>query len=228
MSNENLKRQIERIQKLMTLAMADPDSPEATAASKKAAELLAKYELDMADLTEENKHDILNETFKNYSKHHLAWEKYLLGGLVSAFDVHPVITYEDIKRTQVSYKIFGKKQDLVMAAFIFKVVRRAVIKRGEKLYKYLKERTAFQNGFVYAVGHRLNEIKEEREKHRTEMTSALAVQNKADVDAFVRETHGKLKATTPKVKAPQTHEESQAFYTGVQEGENISLSTPIE
>ena len=88
---ENMERTIERIQKLMALAMSDPDTPEAKAAAAKAAELLAKYELDMADLNEENKNDILEETFKSYRKEDEHWEQMLLAVLRSTFDIHVVV-----------------------------------------------------------------------------------------------------------------------------------------
>lgn len=227
MGTDDLQRQIERIQKLLALAMADPDTPEAIAASKKAAELLAKYELDMADLTEENKNDVLMEKLKNYNSHHQKWEATLLTVLRETFDVHPVVVVGDNGR---SYEIFGKKQDLVMVVFLFKTVRRFAIKRGEKLYKLVKERTAFQNGIILAVARRLQDIKLERQQHRTEHTTALAVQNKTEVINYVKNLYKKLKMKTIKTKgfSPSNSKEQKAFHKGVEEGKKLSLNTPIE
>ena len=105
---EGMERTIERIKKLMALAMSDPDTPEAKSAALKAAELLAKYKLDMADLTEENKNDVLEEQFKNYDSNNGNWEKMFLSVLMNVFDIHVVV--DKSRERNDLYRLFGKKQ----------------------------------------------------------------------------------------------------------------------
>ena len=225
---ENMERTIERIKKLMTLAMSDPDTPEAKAAAKKAAELLAKYELDMADLTEENKNDILEERFKNYNPFNMDWERKFIGVLMSTFDIYGVTDISDPK--QASYRLFGKKQDIVLCSYFFKMVRRIAVKKGEELYRTQKMRTAFQEGLITAIAWRFYEMKQARQDLRTETTTALAVQNQADVAKYVRDLFGDAlqKGEAPKQRKITTREEYEAYTKGEKIGKDIPLHTPLE
>ena len=225
---ENMERAIERIKKLMALAMSDPDTPEAKAASMKAAELLAKYELDMADLTEENKNDILNEEFKSYDKNHENWEQMLLAVLQGTFDISVVVDYGKYRGDRMTYRMFGKKQDLVLCVYFFKMIRRIAVKRAEIEYKTQYLRTSFQIGLINSIGLRFLEIKKKRQEHRTEMTSALAVQNRADVDKYIHDmfpNSDRHEIQRPKLT---TRQEVEAFRRGESVGKDIPLHTPLE
>jgi hypothetical protein len=223
---EAMQRTIERIQKLMALAMSDPDTPEAKSAAAKAAELLAKYELDMADLTEENKNDILEESFKVYNSSDANWEQTFLVILRNVFDIHVVI---DSKEQQKLYRLFGKKQDLVLCVYFFKMVRRIAIKRAELEYKTKALRNKFQCGLVNSIGERFMEMKEKRQEHRTEMTSAVAVRNREDVEDHVKSLFPKLRnkrvSTSPSLT---TQAELNAYKRGSVVGKEIPLHTPLE
>ena len=223
---ENMERTIERIQKLMALAMSDPDTPEAKAAAAKAAELLAKYELDMADLNEENKNDILEETFKSYRKEDEHWEQMLLAVLRSTFDIHVVV--DVAYRGKITYRMFGKKQDLVLCSYFFKMIRRLTIKRSETEYKTTHLRYSFRCGLINSIAMRFMEIKKTRQEHRTEMTTALAVQNRADVDRYIAEKFKncrKHEIGKPKIT---TDAEYRAWKRGEEIGKNVPLNTPLE
>lgn len=224
---ESMERTIERIKKLMALAMSDPDTPEAKSAAKKAAELLAKYELDMADLNEENKNDILEEQFKNYNPFNVEWEKKFIAVLINTFDIYSVI---DMSDRQTKYRLFGKKQDLVLCTYFFKMVRRIAVKKGEELYRTQKLRSAFQEGLINSIAYRFLEMKEVRQEYRTETTTALAVQNQADVIRHVENLFGAdLKYDTPpRAKKVTTREEYDAWKRGEKIGKDIPLNTPLE
>lgn len=224
---ESMERTVERIKKLMALAMSDPDSPEAKSASLKAAELLAKYELDMTDLTEENKNDILEENFKSYAKEHESWEQMLLVILRNVFDIHVVVD-GDRRGNDLRYRMFGKKQDLVLCVYFFKMIRRVAIKRAEVEFKTKHLRASFQSGLINSIGHRFFEIKKARQEHRTEMTSAVAVQNRADVDKYIQEMFPdmrKHRIAKPKLTSEAEH---NAWKRGEIVGKDIPLSTPLE
>jgi hypothetical protein len=223
---ENMERTVERIKKLMALAMSDPDTPEAKSAALKAAELLAKYELDMADLTEENKNDVLEEQFKNYDANNGNWEKMFLSVLMNVFDIHVVI--DKSNRNEVLYRLFGKKQDLVLCVYFFKMIRRIAIKRAEVEYKTKAMRNSFQCGLIDSIGHRFFEMKEKRQEHRTDMTTALAVSNRKDVTNYVNELFPNLqkgRISKPNIK---TEAEAKAFRNGKKVGKDIPLNTPLE
>jgi hypothetical protein len=223
---EAMQRTIERIQKLMALAMSDPDTPEAKSAAAKAAELLAKYELDMADLTEENKNDILEESFKVYNPNDANWEQTFLVILRNVFDIHVVL---DSKDQQKIYRLFGKKQDLVLCVYFFKMVRRIAIKRAELEYKTKALRNKFQCGLVASIGERFMEMKEKRQEHRTEMTSAVAVRNREDVEDHVNNLFPKLRNKRVNTKPTiTTQAELNAYKRGSAVGKEIPLHTPLE
>ena len=223
---EGMERTIERIKKLMALAMSDPDTPEAKSAALKAAELLAKYELDMADLTEENKNDVLEEQFKNYDANNGNWEKMFLSVLMNVFDIHVVV--DKTNRNEVLYRLFGKKQDLVLCVYFFKMVRRIAIKRAEVEYKTKAMRNSFQCGLIDAIGHRFFEMKEKRQEYRTEMTTALAVCNREDVMAHVNSVFPKLRKGRVQKPNIKTEAEAKAFRNGRKVGKEIPLNTPLE
>ena len=222
---ENMERTIERIKKLMALAMSDPDTPEAKSAALKAAELLAKYELDMADLTEENKNSVLEEQFKNYDPNNGNWEKMFLTILMNVFDIHVVI---DKSKDETLYRLFGKKQDLVLCVYFFKMVRRTAIKRAEVEYKTKALQNSFQCGLIDSIGHRFFEMKEKRQEHRTETTTALAVCNRQEVLDHVNGMFNKLrKSRVPRPKV-SSEAEMKAWKKGKAVGKGIPLNTPIE
>lgn len=223
---ESMDRTVERIKKLMALAMSDPDTPEAKSAALKAAELLAKYELDMADLTEENKNEIHEEQFKNYDPKNTSWEQTFLMVLMNVFDINVVVT--NTRDNSTIYRLFGKKQDLVLCTYFFKMVRRVAVKRGEAEYKTQALRKSFQSGLIDAIGHRFFEMKEKRQEHRTETTTALAVCNRKEVEDYIKRLFPQAKKKRTAEFKVKTQAELDAFLKGKETGKDIPLNTPIE
>lgn len=149
-NKETLEKMLEKVKKLLSLAGNNPSEEEAIAASLKAQELIAKYNLDLSDLDKEKLEISQEEYTTGVDK---SW-KYGLAQAVA--DNFRVMNYWVGKRKVVFY---GYKQDAMVAVsvfeYLFKTGERGARAACRKSYKEYGTETgvyySYTRGFTAGV-----------------------------------------------------------------------------
>lgn len=211
----NTERILDKVKKLLALAQDPGAAPnEAETAGRQAAALLAKYNLDLGDLTDrelEAEWDITEAEMpgarpgKQNPKEVPAW----IGIMAYGVKVYT--------RTRVSkrggYVIYrGARQDVELAHWMLK----ALIDLAYKQSKASSEPGPFRNGFATAVQHRLKALARDRDSTEREAGStALVVADK--LQAKLDELYGS------EGRSRKAHTRSSA--EGYSAGQSVALPT---
>ncbi len=212
LSQDNAKKAIiDKVSKLLELANSTPHSEEAATAKNMAASLLAKHNMSIGDLQDE---DIIKvEEFK--AKRQFNYTKSLYDSIGSFTGVaflyssgnHPIFFY------------VGKRENIEAFRYMLSVVISQMERQWEQ-YEY-KHRTTKQRwclGFAYGVDDKCKEIKKAAENKVSEKGLVLideAAQALANYKKSNKVKPAKLKGT-------------KASYDGYQAGKNVSLNKGVE
>lgn len=135
MSEEKI---IQKIQNLLDLSNNNPSEEEAIAAAAKAQELMAKYDIQFADLGGENAEEITEETFYDNGKHEMKkWKRGLANVVAKNFRCkHYILDKKHIV-------FYGHAQDAKIALNVFTYLYTT----GNKLannYYYNKKKMGYE------------------------------------------------------------------------------------
>lgn len=147
---ETLEKMLEKVKKLLSLAGNNPSEEEAIAASLKAQELIAKYNLDLSDLDKEKLEIAQEEYTTGVDK---SWKYGLAQAVANNFRV---MNYWIGNRKVVFY---GYKQDAAVAVsvfeYLFKTGERGARKACREHYKKYGTETgvyfSYTRGFTAGV-----------------------------------------------------------------------------
>ena len=207
---------IQKIQNLLDLANNNPSEAEAIAAAAKAQELMAKYDIEMADLGGEAAEEIVEEIFYDNGKHEMKKWKSGLAEVIS-------------RNFKCKYYILGKKNivfyghaiDAKAALSTFTYLYSV----GNKLatnYYYNKKKAgqetrgvmnSYLSGFKAGVGDKLD----------AQCTALMIITPKDVEDAFEEMT-----ANWKHTKTTITIHDSEAFNQGKIDGKNAMSSKQLE
>ena len=223
MNEEAMERTIERIRKMMTLALSAPDTEEGKNASDMAAKLLAKYDLAMSDLTEETKFDATEDFVPYRGGGDRRWCDALVATIAYAFDCKAVVHSD-------KYSFIGMKQDVVFATWLLKTLRRSISKRSEEAFpstKKEKQRGMFKYGCVVSISKRLSDMKRKREEQASSCSS-LVLRKEDAVDLYLKNKYPDTRRHDIQKEVATSPEDVKAYINGVEVGKELSLAQPVE
>lgn len=172
---------LSRIQKLLNLARNNPSVEEAASAMGAALRLMAKHNLEeadiiRADLSRPNSDNVVRHVFENgpnYQKRVANWYNILVTGVGQTLNCHMVITRGS--RHQLTLAIHGYKSDVMVAAWLVEYIQgqatrladaawateRDIIVRWHDRTPWASERTRFKENYLHGlIGAVLTRVKE--------------------------------------------------------------------
>lgn len=215
---EDMERIIQKVKNLLDLANNNPSQEEAIAASLKAQELIAKYNLD---LTEEEKEELEVVQMCYTTGIDKSW-KYSLANIIS--QNFRVENYWKAKKTVVFY---GYKQDCEVAVkvfeYLFKVGERGARRECRKAYKEKGTETgvyySYTRGFLKGI----------KNKMEVQCTALMIVTPKEITAAFEEYCEEVGMRSLGKFRTGAEEGISKSIYNkGVREGEQAMSVKPVE
>lgn len=214
---------IEKINKLLNLG-GEGSSHEEKAALEKAAKLMEKHELQMADVKGYTSKSAIQEVrIEGYDRHATQWEAQLANETAIAFDCKLIIN-QNYRDSKWEARFYGKGPDLELTRYFFTYLRNYVVVLADKKFKSGDDKTTYCWSFVLEVTKRLREMKEQKESILTSETTALVHVKTAAVERRVAELYPNIRTeqTKPSIKGSQ-----EAFIKGREDGRNAPINRPL-
>lgn len=231
MTEQERNEKLTKIKKLLALASSDPDSPEAKTAAAMAGQLMAKYNLELHQLEENNEAcGVVERIEKNYIDANMKWERLLHAVIGETFPVAIVSLggYKTVMKLGkpdrtvfYDWSFIGQKHDVELAVWFFNFLRLNISKKSERLAKSRRE--SYASGFIASLRTRLHELKQAQEAAVPQDKKGLVLATMALVENAVAQKYPAAK--TNKVKT--STKDADAFRMGERDGKKQSLSVPI-
>lgn len=212
---------VSKLEKLLALAQS-PNPHEAKLATDKAAELMAAYNVEMAEIQAargevQKKAEIVK--IDGLGPQVDRWEAALGFGVGKAFDCRAIV-----HRTANGWQtwFFGFAEDLHFAQYFWNFLRVSAKMESMKV-RGRANQNAFLLSFTDVVVSRLKEMYSKKMEYSD--CRALVVVKAGAVDDLVNETFpklGKLSCPTPKGGSAAAYAKGRAY------GNNIGLGRPVE
>jgi hypothetical protein len=229
---------ISKIMKLMELGNSEKnDNPaEREAASRKAAQMMADYCINFAELRNSKPKE---DTFATYDVdgsevYKVDYESHLAGCIARSFDCKIINS-----RLSGTWKIIfvGSKHDLEISVYFFKHIRRTMYAMATKnvtqenilpsessMRIRLKEaRRNYCFGLVVTIGERLEDLYKRREEFIPSDCKALVVVKKDGLEKFFHKQFPNM----IKGRRIELRGDMESFHKGKEDGKRVNLSRPI-
>lgn len=223
--------------------------PEAEACEKKAAALMAKYEISQLEVMAKGSDvDLLAEcseqSINAYGESRTPsgklnaqgmWQTSLAGKIARVFDCQLVLgrkeynTIEeyDQTRTSLTFSFLGFTSDVITTLYFFEYIRRWIaiqanqaVPGNKKSPKILNMRISRCQGMVDEVSHRLNRMyKEKKDILNAEGCTALVVRKDDLVDQFMKQKYSNLSPA----KYSKTGIDPAQYNAGREDGKKIPI-----
>lgn len=214
---------LEKIQKLLCLAADNPEAHESKLAAERAADLMAKYNVGIEDVDSHGKMkegSVIEQNVDTLPHFHQIWESALGSALCDCFDCKRVIYTEG--RKIVSRNFIGSKSDVQLAVWFYKYLRLRIVKQAEKLYKKQQDQKSFGLGAVSSLEPRLKGMYKRKAEATPVDSRALVLTKQVAVQDYFDSRYGGMKS-----RSYGTSKISQAYYTGVEEGQKMSINQQV-
>lgn len=235
MNKEERDRIVERIRRCLALGdkSRNPSEAEAETAVRMAKNLMAEYNLSMADVANANMENafgpMVEVTYEKKSTPPM-WENLLVKVCVELFGI-----YSFIRRTENADKIVfcGRENDVAISMEVYKLLKLEIMSLGSRWerenrnlmdWNYLSDgqwrtrRWKYQEGVVYTLVKRAHLQSEELSKADAEKSTALVVRKENDARNWAKE----------KYQLVQSHNRpsglhGDAFGQGQRDGNKVGL-----
>lgn len=207
---------------------------EAAAAAEMAARLMAQYEIDVADLVDQDDIKLMSDEFANNMCWHFLLAE-MIGGSVAKFTGTAVYVSNDgyrSRRKQLNF--YGRAIDVefakhLMAALSDFVIGGAVMEERGKRFTSAKARNAFRKSYLIGAGRRIAErLKAFTEQCAASGSGALVLSRTGEARRFMEQ---KLRQRGLRL-APTTsisyRLDQEAMNRGAVRGDAANFNRPIE
>ncbi|MDJ0556214.1 MAG: DUF2786 domain-containing protein [Microcoleaceae cyanobacterium MO_207.B10] len=215
---------LEKISKLLALANS-PNENEAALAAEKAAELLAKHNLCIADLGEDQDEDITKGIIDKTGRY-VTWKMWILAGIASANGCQAMrSTYTGEMR------LVGTETNIMVSKYLYQYLTTVV----DKLVKQHRGKgRSFIHGFRVGCATRLRQRLENRRKQMEEKglvddssdesTSAIVVRSMFEKNTLAIERYLQQEGVKCKTQKSAEISSDLGFSFGYIAGDKISLN----
>jgi hypothetical protein len=213
------------IMKLMELSNVEKNSNphEREAAAQKAAQLMAKWCINIADLrSSKPKEDVfVTMDVEGSSEVKVDYEASLANAIATAFDCKMINTYY---KGPWAIAFCGTKHDLEIAVFFFKYLRRTIFAMARLNFpKSLNSRRNYCYGMVGTIGKRLQELYQKREEFIPSDCRALVVVKKEGLQRYFKEQF----PNAVQGRRTSLRGNLDAYYKGQEHGRHVLLHRPV-
>lgn len=204
---ENMEKMMEKIKNLLDLANKNPNENEALAAALKAQELMAKYHIEMADISDQKDEEMYKAEYQDTGKHEMKkWKNGLAAVISQNFCCKYYIIDLGSRKNIVFY---GYKKDAKIALEVFKFLYEVGNKFAVRYYNKCKKEGRSTQGVMntYLIGFR-DGIKEVLGK---QCTALMIVTPKEVEDSFAEMTKNfkRSSSTIRRANDPKAYEEGK-------------------
>lgn len=219
---------LEKINKLLALANS-PNENEAAIAAEKAAELLAQYNLTLADIGSDEKEEITEGIVETTSRY-ITWKMLVLAGIATANGCEAMrSTYSGKMR------LVGTITNITVSQYLYDYL----IKTVERLAKRHKGKgRAFLNAFRVGCATRLRQRLEQRRiemeeegiagNSESQPTPAIVVRSMFDKNALAIEDYLTQEGVKIKTQKIARISSEHGFSSGYIAGDKISLDRQMQ
>lgn len=233
---EEETRLLDKTNKLLALAQSDNEH-EAALAMQRVRELYAKYNLDQVEKRKEAKFVSWVLNFK--SKRIEGWQSIILVILDKHFFVRTISFHEFDAADQVEYRaaeIIGKKQNVLMAEYVYQFLERTVHVLWEKHLgeepslrdvphpTLRSEKRHFMIGVLDGFMKQLNETSGYQWLGRTESDCKSLIKT---ADKELNDYYRRKYPRTFKIASSGFNPDRDTYKSGVNEGQKIRLHKPV-
>lgn len=237
---DNHKRILARVQKMLNLADdAGAAEGERDNALRMAHATLAKYNLDLADLTEANdwsaRHADNIEPREQHSHTYYGrpWARNVSNSVAKLFFCYYIYTSHK-KATQVKHYFIGRKSNAITAALIAEFVVKSIMREGNKQKREEMQGNPWLRTFCWGaatrVGERVKQLIDGADESQMDAEPGTALvlathyntEHRAN-ELMVQKLHPKLSSG----RGGKGHQGGDAFSRGKTYGGSVSLNTQI-
>lgn len=217
---------LNRIKKLLALAgengFTNDNKNEANAAFKKAAALMEKHGLAIADVNAETGEvsDIMNVKIRQGQGKYKIWANQLAAILAKCFDCKVILVGPE------NQAFIGTKSDVELCIWYYNFLKIRIARGASKKFHYVRDQKTYGLGCVSALRDRLyNMYLTAQEEVRSEQTKALVVVKNKEVEKAYKKFY-------PDAKEGRAQKfnfgSMSAFHAGIKDGKSMAINQPIE
>lgn len=218
---ENLEKMMEKIKNLLDLANNNPNEHEALAAALKAQELMAKYHIEMADISDRSDDEEMYEAmYEDSGKHEMKkWKNGLAAVISQNFCCKYYILDMGSRKNIIFY---GYKKDAKIALEVFKFLYEVGNKFAVRYYNKCKKEGRDTRGVMntYLIGFR-DGIKEVLGKQCT----ALMIITPKEVEDSFAEMSKNWKRSSQTIRSAH---DPRAYDQGKRDGKDTIAARTLE
>lgn len=217
---ENLEKMMEKIKNLLDLANNNPNEHEALAAALKAQELMAKYHIEMADISDGSDEEMYEAQYEDTGKHEMKKWKNGLAAIISQNFCCKYYIMDLGSRKNIVF--YGYKKDAKIALEVFKFLYEVGNKFAVKYYNKCKKEGKDTKGVMntYLLGFK-DGIKEVLGKQCT----ALMIITPKEVEDSFAEMSKNWRRSTSTIHYSQ---DSKAYGQGKRDGKDTIAARTLE
>lgn len=217
----NKESTIEKIKKMLALAANDPESEESKTAARMAGELMAKYQIEMFEIEEEQAEaKVVKEEFETTIKSDELWQGQLAVILSEVFDCF--VLRVRVGQTDYVWRFFGHESDIALISWYFKFLRIKIGKMGSDRFKKKREKMDYCLGLVVGVREVLDIMFRSQQRNLNQETKDLVLLKRENVERQVREIHPNIRKGKSRAKTDMS-----LVSQGITDGKKISLHKPV-
>jgi hypothetical protein len=217
---------LNKIKKLLALAgengFTNDNENEANAAFKKAAALMEKHGLAIADVNSETGEvtDIQNVVIRQGQGKYKVWANQLAAILAKCFDCKVILIGAD------NQAFIGTKSDVGLCIWYYNFLKIRIARGASTKFHYVKDQKTYGLGCVSALRQRLYDMYlKAQEEVRSEQTKALVVVKNQEVEKRYNELYPNARKTQARKFSMGS---SSAFHAGLRDGSKMTINQPIE
>lgn len=221
--NEDLENIIKKVQKLYRLADRAGTEEEAHAAMLMARELIAKYELNMADIENFEESDCGQEVIVIKKSHIPSHCRLLLNAMRILFQCRTIVhRHHDRQRNRQAFVFIGVGADALLAKQTFEFLTEFAKRKIRE--KQVSNKNDYLFGFALAVFNRVFEMQEQKRKQEQCQEYALIPLKNAAIDQYVDKHYQNLTTSMPPLKK---RDFSYDLAAGMNDGNAASLNRQV-
>lgn len=230
MTDESIKRVLERVQKLLNLANdKGATEGERDNAMRMAHATLAKYNLDMEQVeshkTRKDDRGILKTEFGNW-----IWARHVANSVAELFFCHYVCSTSKSDHKGFHYFI-GKEANARTASMIAEFAVKAIAREGDRQMRELGERWPYFRSFGMGAAARIRARVDEMKKDQTQVDSApgtaLVLASLYERELAANKKFLEEKGFKTSKSRGGGRLERDGYYEGVQYGDTVSLNRQV-
>lgn len=193
-----INKVLEKIQKLLNLASDKSNEHESAVAASMAAKMMAKYNIDMADVIAadltSNKDNLVDEALVNssYAKNPPLWLSTLAINITKVFDCRiRMIWNKELRRYKIH--IFGYKPDVQVSRYVFVFIFNRILEISEEYENSMKKQNRFFNitlkkdymlGLAIGIYSKLSDLYKKEEVITSSGTSLVVLKTTSIVEKY--------------------------------------------